>query len=73
MAILQACPRAQKNNRMALVTHGWFDHVNFSGIGPYIQIDQKNFFEKNSNLDLLLALMCKTEYPKNLYNNYDIK
>ena len=44
MVILQACPRAQKNNRMALVTHGWFDHVNFSGIGPYVQIDQKNFF-----------------------------
>ena len=72
MAILQACPRAQKNNRMALVTHGWYDHVNFFGIGPYVQINQKKF-QKNSNLDSLLTLMCKTEYPKNLYNNYDIK
>ena len=46
MEILQACPRAQKNNRMALVTHGWYDHVFFFGIGPYVQINQKKFFLK---------------------------
>ena len=41
----------------------------FLGSDPMSRLTKKFFFKKNSNLDSLLALMCKTEYPKNLYKN----